>query len=345
MGIPKNNEGFRQLNEHLSVHLHKGKSFSSRAPELPDCYVIYPFGEVVKSKLSDFRVNESIRFSGESLRKLKFSEYLKLQDKLVLLQMVTFRSKKDYNAHRLLRAIDNNTLLSKLPKTEEGNYSQQMFSPEMIKTELEDYPFILKNTGQIIKNCKIDFGFGENRLNRSLQVYGKSKKEDEELLKKLCAENLPKRYPQASEVVFERVEKELKVIICLGFVSYFLINYDIIQYARSKNYNYIGRGSGANSVVAYIFRITNVDPIELDLYFERFLNESRKSPPDFDIDFSWKDREDITSYIFRRYKYTALMGTYVTLKNRAVVRELGKVLVFLKKTWINYPPVILIIVN
>lgn len=325
VGIARNNEGFRQLNEHLSVHLHKGIPFLNKAPELPDCYKIYPFEEVVKNKLNAFRANEFIGVSVETLRKLKFSEYLKLQDKLVLLQTVSFRSKKDYNAHRLLRAIDNNTLLSKLSKTEEGQYSQQMFSPEIIKAEFEDYPFILENTRHLIENCKIEFGVGQDRLNRNLQVYVESKKEDEELLKQLCRDNLLKRYPNASEVVFERVEKELKAIIGLGFVSYFLINYDIIQYARSKEYPYIGRGSGANSIVAYILGITNVDPIELDLYFERFLNESRKSPPDFDIDFSWKDRQDITAYIFRRYENTALMGTYVTFKYRAVVRELGKV--------------------
>src|SRR5690606_18245403 len=144
-------------------------------------------------------------------------------DKLVLLQTVSFRSKKDYNAHRLLRAIDNNTLLSKLSKTEEGQYSQQMFSPEIIKAEFEDYPFILENTKHLIKNCKIEFGFGPARMNRNLQVNGESNKEDEELLKQLCRNNLPKRKPNASEVVFERVDKEPKAIIGLGFVSYFLI--------------------------------------------------------------------------------------------------------------------------
>ena len=176
-----------------------------------------------------------------------------------------------------------------------------------------------------MKNCKVEFGFGKKAVNRNLQVYGNSTEEDEDFLKKLCQENLSRRYPNATAEVHDRVAKELKAIIGLGFVSYFLINYDLVQYARSKNYPYIGRGSGANSIVAYIIGITNVDPIELDLYFERFLNESRKSPPDFDIDFSWKHRQDVTAYIFKKYKNTALMGTYVTFKRRAVVRELGKV--------------------
>ena len=105
-----------------------------------------------------------------------------------------------------------------------------------------------------------------------------------------------------------------------------MINWDICKYARSKGYFYVGRGSGANSVVAYLLRITDVDPIELDLYFERFINLYRQNPPDFDVDFSWKDREDITQYIFKRFPNTALLATYSTFQFRAVVRELGKVL-------------------
>jgi len=125
----------------------------------------------------------------------------------------------------------------------------------------------------------------------------------------------------------ERVQKELAVIEKMNFASYFLINWDITKYARHKNYYYVGRGSGANSILAYLLRITDVDPIKLDLYFERFINEFRSNAPDFDIDFSWTDRDDITRYIFDTHKkeHTALLGTYSTFQNDAVVRELGKV--------------------
>src|SRR5205085_6285055 len=101
----------------------------------------------------------------------------------------------------------------------------------------------------------------------------------------------------------------------------------LVNYARHKNYFYVGRGSGANSIVAYLLRITDVDPVDLDLYFERFMNPFRTSPPDFDIDFSWKDRDDIISYIFKKYdrKYTSLLATYSTFQENSVIRELGKV--------------------
>ena len=108
-------------------------------------------------------------------------------------------------------------------------------------------------------------------------------------------------------------------------MSYFLINWDIVNYAQKRGYFYVGRGSGANSIVAYLLKITDVDPIELDLYFERFINLYRTSPPDFDLDFSWRDRDDITQYIFKRFPNTALLATYNTFQYKAVVRELGKV--------------------
>ncbi len=324
VGLAKNNEGFRQLNEHLSNHLHQKRKFEATAPDLPDCFVIYPLEQVVARKKMEFSGNEFIGVSTESLRKLKFSSYLEYKEQLFLLQTLTFRNKRDYNAHRLLRAIDNNTLLSKLPQAEQGSFSQQLVPPETIKRTFEDYPYILDNTQKIVGQCRVSFDFGKGQ-NRNLKVVEENLEADEQRLKRLCREKLPKRYPKAGPYVKERVERELTAIIKLGFVSYFLINYDIVEYARSRNFPFIGRGSGANSIVAYIIGITNVDPIELDLYFERFINENRSSPPDFDIDFSWKDRNEVTDHIFKTYRYTALMGTYVTFKRRAVARELGKV--------------------
>ena len=324
VGVAKNNEGFRQLNEHLSQQFHLKKDFKPEAPELPDCFIIYPFEKVFAHKKTNFRKNEFIGISVESLRKLKFSKYLEFKDKLVLQQSVSFRNKRDYNAHRLLRAIDNNVLLSQLPENEQGSFSHQMIASEIITSEFEDFSYILENTHELVNACRVDFKFGKTQ-NRNLLVSGDSPEADVARLRKLCDENLPKRYPKLEPEVLERVEKELNAIIKLGFVSYFLINYDIVSYARSQNFPFIGRGSGANSIIAYIIGITNVDPVELDLYFERFINESRSSPPDFDIDFSWKDRNEVTDFIFKKYEFTALMGTYVTFKRRAVSRELGKV--------------------
>src|SRR5204863_6718693 len=112
--------------------------------------------------------------------------------------------------------------------------------------------------------------------------------------------------------IMDRYNKEIDMITDLRFTAYFLINWDIVRYAQRRNFFYVGRGSGANSMVAYLLRITDVDPIDLDLYFERFINPSRKNPPDFDIDFSWLDRDDIIKHIFETYgeEHTALLATY-----------------------------------
>src|SRR6185295_3211742 len=125
----------------------------------------------------------------------------------------------------------------------------------------------------------------------------------------------------------ERLTRELRIIDEMGFNAYFLITWDMIRYAQSRGFYHVGRGSGANSLVAYCLQITDVDPIELDLYFERFLNPQRTSPPDFDIDFSHRDRDDVIDYIFKRYgkNHVALLGSYSTFQYNAVVRELGKV--------------------
>ncbi|MCP9199681.1 DNA polymerase III subunit alpha [Gramella sp. GC03-9] len=324
VGIARNNQGFRQLNEHLSRHIHIDKSFEPDAPDLPGCFIIYPFRKVETSDKIKFKENEFVGVSIDDLRRLRFSKYRKYREKLVLLQSVSFETKKDYNAHRLLRAIDNNELLSRLPESEQASFSQRFLSAGKLEKAFEEFLHIIENTRKLAAQCQVEFGFGRDQ-NRNLKVYGKSEEQDIQRLRELCEQNLSRRYPEADEKVKARLEKELASIIKLKFVSYFLINHDIVSYARSKNYPFVGRGSGANSIVAYIIGITNVDPIELDLYFERFINESRASPPDFDIDFSWKDREDITRYIFERYEHTALMGTYVTFKRRAVARELGKV--------------------
>jgi len=101
----------------------------------------------------------------------------------------------------------------------------------------------------------------------------------------------------------------------------------VIRYSLSRGFYHVGRGSGANSIVAYCLRITDVDPIDLDLYFERFINPKRSNPPDFDIDFSWKERDEVLDYIFKRYgrRHTALIGTISTFRDRSIFRELGKV--------------------
>ncbi len=320
VALARNNAGFREINEYLTPHLHEKVSFDPLAPSFDNVYIIYPFTH----NDDELRNNEFIGISPEDLKQLPFSPWKNRLDKLVIKHTCTFRNKHDYNAHRLLRAIDSNTLLSKLPKSEQASEADTIMSKEELQQLFAAYPQIIENTEQLLASCNIDFSFGTNK---NKQIFTGSKEADFELLKKRCEEGLNYRFPDKSEAVIKRMYKELEVIRDLGFCAYFLVTLDIVDYARSQDFYHIGRGSGANSLVAYLLRITNVDPIELDLYFERFINPFRQSPPDFDIDFSWTDRDAVTRYIFETYGYdrVALLGNYVTFKYKSAIREIAKV--------------------
>ena len=186
------------------------------------------------------------------------------------------------------------------------------------------YPKIIENTKRLIEGCSIELASGDE-VNR--QTFTGSREGDFALVKKLAITGCQQRYGERHTAAMQRIEKELKVIHEMNFCAYFLIAWDVVRYAHSVGYHHVGRGSGANSIVAFCLQITDVDPLELDLYFERFINKHRASPPDFDIDFSWDERDDVTDYIFKRYgkEHTALLATYSTFQFNAAVRELGKV--------------------
>lgn len=325
VGIAKNNEGYTGLNTFLSGHLREDKAFPRRAPSIPHTIIIYPLEKTEAHQFQDFRDNEYIGVSVNDLRRLPLSACRHLKDKLVVLQPVTFRNKSDFNAHKLLRAIDNNTLLSKLSPGEVASEDEKMYPPENLYRAFGEYHFILENTARLMKECHITFDFSAAKQSSNQQTYTGDKARDEEYLLELCMKNIRYRYPDDQKMALERLHRELELIKQKDFISYFLINYDIVDYAKQKGYFHVGRGSGANSIVAYLLGITDVDPLELDLYFERFINLFRSTPPDFDLDFSWRDRDDVTRYIFERFPNVALLGTYVTFNYKGVVRALGKV--------------------
>ena len=131
-----------------------------------------------------------------------------------------------------------------------------------------------------MENCAIEMEFHSDKTKK---IFSVSKENDRKLLRKLALDGMKQRYGSFDIQARERVEKELAIIDQMDFNAYFLITWDVVRYAQGRDFFFVGRGSGANSIVAYCLQITDVDPIELDLYFERFLNPSRSSPPDFDL--------------------------------------------------------------
>ncbi len=324
IGLAKNNDGFYELNKYLSEHNHAEKNIPPTAPDFAQVFVIYPYG---KKKPQELKENEYMGIRISEMGKLLFTEWRKHQEKIVILHPVTFKTKRDFNAHRILRAIDTNALLSQLPKTEEAKPEEIMQFEAELEKAFESYPLIIENTKRILSQCSIEFNLNNEEGHNNQQNYTESGEEDMKLMKQLCYEGIPYRYESENvgDAILDRIKTELAVIHQKGFVSYFLIAWDILNYAREQGYFYVGRGSGANSIASYLMKITDVDPIELDLYFERFINLFRKTPPDFDIDFSWKDREDVTDYIFKRFKHVTLLGAYSTFQYRSVIREIAKV--------------------
>jgi DNA polymerase-3 subunit alpha len=320
IAIARNNKGLHEINNLLSDILVNNKEVPERVNMSDNCIIIYPYEKAITHKLND---NEYIGIKPKDLNRFKFNKNNIPSENTVIHLSATFLNKTDHNIHRILRAIDNNTLLSRLPKTEEADENDILINPKDIISDYIDFPNIIKNTRNIFDSCQIDCS--EFEYKRREPNLLNNDRDDHTKLRELVYKGLITRYKFLTKQITERTSKELNLIKEKGFSSYFLINWDIIRYAKSKGYYYVGRGSGANSIVAYSLGITNVDPIELDLYFERFINLYRSSPPDFDIDFSWKDRDDITRYIFNKYKHTALLATYVSFSVKSAIREIGKV--------------------
>jgi error-prone DNA polymerase len=323
-----NNAGIAWINQFLSVYLQKQLPFPEQTNNeiffmhSSDGFVIYPPERKSPERLLS---NEFIGITPWEVNKLFGSNIQEYKSKFVVRQPVTFRDKQkdNFNIHKLLRAIDKNVLLSKLSPNDLASPNEYFAHPSEILEAFKHYSFIVTNTYKLIDSCNINMLYGADK---NKKLFSASRRDDRELLQKLAYDGWKCRYGD-SQLAKQRVNKELEIIDSMGFNAYFLITWDIIRYATNRGFYHVGRGSGANSIVAYCLRITDVDPLELDLYFERFLNPQRTSPPDFDIDFSWLDRDEVIDYVFKRYgaDHVALLGSYATFQYSATIRELGKV--------------------
>lgn len=317
--IAKKFEGIGAINRLLTNHNCFGDELPPHSPHLKEVIVVYPMSNAPE-KLG---IDEYIGVRPEELNYLMRPEWKKYLSRMVILQPVTVRTKKDYNLHRILRAINHNTLLSKLTETDVCKPSEKLISPHELLETYQHYPKIIENTQIIMDSCEFTFDF---KTPKNKKFYTGDREEDIKLLTSLAYKGLKKRYGENNEEAGKRVIRELKVIDEMNFSGYFLITWDLVKYSNSMGFMHVGRGSGANSIIAYCLGITNICPLELNLYFERFLNSTRKSPPDFDIDWSWRDRDTILQYVFDRYgkDHVAFCGTNVEFKYRSIFREVGK---------------------
>ncbi|KXK29481.1 MAG: DNA polymerase III alpha subunit [Candidatus Brocadia sinica] len=250
----------------------------------------------------------------------------KLGIPLVATNDVHYMNMDDATAHDALLCINTGKHLSDVQRLRFGTNEFYFKNYQEMYTVFQHTPEAIENTLKIAERCNVEMTFGKMHLPKFIAPNGMS---NSAYLRKLCEEGAVQKYGSITQSIRERLDYELKVIESTGFVDYFLIVWDFIHFAVQQRIPATGRGSGAGSMVAYVLNITNIDPIENDLLFERFLNAERISMPDLDIDFCAEGREKVIQYVRGKYggdSNVAQIITFGTMKAKAVIRDVGRVM-------------------
>jgi DNA polymerase III alpha subunit len=230
----------------------------------------------------------------------------------------------DFQLNKVVTAIRLNTTLANLDEDQIIDEEFYLKTPDELAQTWKSLPEAAWNADKIAQSCDVDLKLGEYKF----PVFPVPQNDSAfSFLWKISFDGLTKRYPVITDQAIKRLQYELEVIAELGYSDYFLIVWDLIHEANGRGIIHIGRGSAANSLVSYCLFFTEVDPIKYNLYFERFLNRGRLSPPDVDLDFSWKERDTIIKYVYEKYGYdrVGMISTTVTFRARSAFRETAKV--------------------
>ncbi len=321
IALARNRQGFANLNRLLNLYMVDGRPLPTVAPDLSDVYLIYDCENLPPQPLKDHEFAGVTPIQVTRLNKIVGSLP---RTRLVAWLPVTLGDVNGWETHQLLRSIAGNTLRTKLELRQCCQPTEYFRDTTVLQQIYRPYPELLSRAQELLETCSFELP-KITRYNR--QHFLKTPGDDRQLLINLARKGLHERYSQQGSTHRNRLEQELLMIQKLQFEAYFLITWDIVRFARSRQYRHVGRGSGANSLVAYCLYITDVDPIALDLYFERFINPFRPVAPDFDLDFCWDERDDVLRYVQQFYGHdkVGLLASYQLFKGKSVVRELGKV--------------------
>ena len=252
----------------------------------------------------------------------------KLDIPLVATNDAHYLKKEDSYFHEVLLCIQTGKRMSDEDRMRFETQEFYIKSPEEMADYFSEFPDAIENTVKIAEKCNYDFEFGVTKLPN----YDVPEEYATHLdyFKDLCYKGIKKRYGEIpAEEVMSRLEYEISVIDKMGYVDYFLIVWDYINYAKSVGIPVgPGRGSGAGSIAAYAIGITDIDPLKYGLLFERFLNPERVSMPDFDVDFCYERRGEVIEYVERKYgkDHVSQIITFGTMAARMVIRDVGRVL-------------------
>ena len=238
-----------------------------------------------------------------------------------------YLEKEDSRMQHILICIQTNKTGNDDDVLEFGTDEFYVKSTDEMYELFSAWPEACENTSRIAEMCSFDFEFGVTKLPYFVAPDGMDNKE---YFVKLCRDGLLRRYgADVPEDIRARLDYEISIIDRMGYINYYLIVFDFINYAKSQGIPVgPGRGSGAGSLAAYCVGITNIDPIKYNLLFERFLNPERVSMPDFDIDFCYERRQEVIDYVIRKYgaDHVAQIVTFGTMAARAAIRDVGRVL-------------------
>ena len=255
---------------------------------------------------------------------IKISKELNIP--LVATNDVHYLSRDRAASHEALLCIQTQTTLNDPNRMRFQTDEFYFKSPQEMKEIFKDVPEAITNSLKIASRCNLELDFSKVHLPKYEPPPGQTK---EEFLRQLCEEGLKEKFEVVTPAITERLEHELKIIKDMGFISYFLIVWDFIHYARSQGIPVgPGRGSAAGSLVSYLLGITDIDPLKYGLLFERFLNPERLGLPDIDIDFCYERRQEVIDYVTKKYgqENVAQIITFGTMQARAVVRDVGRVM-------------------
>ncbi|GJQ24655.1 DNA polymerase III subunit alpha [Candidatus Brocadia sapporoensis] len=245
---------------------------------------------------------------------------------LVATNDIHYMNMDDATAHDALLCINTGKHLADVQRMRFGTNEFYFKNFQEMYAVFQHIPEAIENTVKIADRCNVEMSFGKMHLPKFTAPNGMT---NNAYLRKLCEEGAVQKYGSVTQNVRERLDYELAVIENTGFVDYFLIVWDFIRFAIHHRIPATGRGSGAGSLVAYVLNITNIDPLENDLLFERFLNAERISMPDLDIDFCAEGREKVIQYVREKYggnSNVAQIITFGTMKAKAVIRDVGRVM-------------------
>ena len=356
--LAKNETGYRNLIKIVSIGYTEGYYYKPRIDkevlrahsEGIICLSACLSGEVQRRLLN--RDYKGAREEAVALREIFGEEnfYLELQDHglddekairadqlrladelgipLVATNDVHYVDQEDWEPHDVLLCIQTGSVLSDEDRMRYPSHEFYLKSEEEMRELFSDLPEAIDNTGKIAEQCNFDFVFGEYHLPEFIAPDGYT---NEEYFRALCEKGLKERYGEraASPGLRKRLEYEIDTIVKMGYVEYFLIVWDFINYAKEHGIMVgPGRGSAAGSIVAYSMKITDIDPIRYNLIFERFLNPERVSMPDIDVDFCYERRGEVIDYVTRKYgkERVSQIITFGTMKAKQAVRDVARVL-------------------